>query len=459
MRYDLGIANATVVLPTGKAKLDIGIIAGRIALLGDSGTVRADEIIDAAGLTALPGAIDMHVHFRDPGATHKEDFVHGTAAAACGGVTTVCDMPNTKPSVVSARDYALKLSTISGSAHVDYGLWAGGTAIDEFAEMRDLGAVGLKVYMNRAPAGSQSYTSELSMPDDETFIEVLRKTAELQWCVSVHVQSPDIDEALKRTMRVGGRRDPRDVCEMTRSPESAEAQARLLRFAEITRARVHIAHISFNSIEALNDFEVARGNGSMATAEVVPPCLSFDDLKRQGTFGIPFAHSNDHIECYWDALRNGVIDVVATDHAPHTLSEKMKGEHDAWDAPSGYPGVETMLPLLIDATLRNKLSFERLAQVTSENPAKICGFARKGVIALGKDADIVLIDPAQEWIVDQRQLHSKAGWSPFHGRRLRGRICNVLLRGNEISRNGELLSSIQNGQNVIPSGDNRPVVR
>lgn len=456
MNCDLVIRNGDVLTPRGKVRVDIGVKAGSIAAIAMGGAIAGEEYVDATGKIILPGGVDMHVHFRDPGATHKEDFLHGTAAAACGGVTTICDMPNTKPAVVSADTFAAKLAHVSSSAHVDFALWAGGVSIDEFSEFKRLGAVGLKVYMNRAMPGSQSYSDDLSMPDDATFVRVLKRAAELNWPVCVHVANSILDEAVKARLIKEGRKSSRDVCMMTRSPESAEAQARAIHFANVTGARLHIAHISYNSLEALRGFQIARDEpGSRVTAEVVPPCLNFEALDQIGPLGIPFAHSDGQNDEYWSALNSGLIDVVATDHAPHTREEKQQGLADAWQAPSGYPAVETMMPLLIDAALAGRLTFERLIQISAEAPAKICGLASKGAIEIGKDADLLILNPGARSIVNETRLHSKAGWSPFHGRELRGRIENVFLRGREVSRNGELSSASPIGRHAVLGAQER----
>jgi dihydroorotase len=235
---------------------------------------------------------------------------------------------------------------------------------------------------------------------------------------------------------------------MTRSPASAEAQARLIRFAGLTGARLHIAHISYNAIGALDDLRAARAAGSRTTTEVAPPCLSFADLERVGVLGIPFAHSDEDNQRYWEALGDGTIDAVATDHAPHTREEKLRGAENAWLAASGYPGVETMMPLMLDGAFSGRITLERLVEVTAANPARICGLPRKGAIAIGRDADLILVDPAGIWEIDEARMHSKAGWSPYHGRRLKGRIRHVFLRGTEIARDGELLDAPKMGQHM-----------
>ncbi|MSO38372.1 MAG: hypothetical protein EXQ69_09020 [Acidimicrobiia bacterium] len=446
--FDLVIRNGVVALPAGAARVDIGIMAGKVAAVTDQGNLKGTEVLDASGMLVFPGAIDMHVHFREPGFEDKEDFLHGTAAAACGGVTTICDMPNTHPPVTSPDRFAEKLARVSKSAHVDFALWAGGVRIEHFAAMDELGAIGLKVYMNRALRAMEPYAGELAMPDDATFVKTLKAAAGLDWPVSVHVANSAIDEAAREDYQTSGSVDPMDVCCSFRSPESVEALSRAALFARLAGARLHIAHISLNALAALDALVEARNRGAKVTAEIVPPALSFEELPRLGAMGIPFAHAPGELDRYWNALAMGVIDVVATDHAPHTRAEKEAGRANPWKAPPGYPGVETSLPILVDAMLHNRISIEVLVKVMSENPARILGLESKGAILPGRDADLVLVDPEADWVVDETRLHSKSGWSPFQGRRLKGRLRLTMLRGNVIARDGEITAARPLGQQL-----------
>lgn len=447
---DLVIANGTLALPSGAVKADVAIKDGRIAAIANPGELKGAMLMDASGKLVLPGAIDMHVHFREPGFEHKEDFWHGTAAAACGGVTTVCDMPNTSPPVIDPDRFAMKLEKIAASAHVDFGLWAGGFLTEHFAALNALGAVGLKVYMNRAVRATDPYAAELSMPDDATFIAAMKAAAAYDWPISVHLANPALDEAVRATLIARGSVDPADVCCSFRSPESVEALSRAALFARIHGARLHIAHISLNAIEALDALVEQRNRGCRISAEIVPPALGFGELPHLGSKGVPFAHPEEHLERYWSAIAAGVIDAIATDHAPHTLAEKEAGRKNPWGAPPGYPGVETSLAIMIDAMLAGRLSIETLVRVTSENPARILQLPDKGAIAPGKDADLVLVNPDGEWLVDETKLHSKAGWSPFHGRRLNGRVVATLLRGSVVAKDGELVPGKPRGKQVRP---------
>ena len=448
---DLVISNGTLALPSGAVRGDVAVKRGRISAIGCAGELRGAKTIDATDKLVLPGAIDMHVHFREPGFEHKEDFRHGTAAAACGGVTTICDMPNTHPPVNDSARFKDKLEKVAPSAHVDFGLWAGGVRIEQFPAMAALGAVGLKVYMNRAVRKNDPYANDLSMPDDATFVAVLEAAASHGWPVSVHLANPALDEARRSQLMMRGANDPVDVCCSYRSEESVEALSRAALFAKSRGAHLHIAHISLNAIEALDAVVEQRRRGCKLTVEVVPPAINFDELASLGTKAIPFAHPVDHLARYWDAIASGIIDAIATDHAPHALSEKQAKPGDPWSAPPGYPGVETSLPIVLDAMLSGRLTLQTMIRVTSENPARILRLAQKGAIAPSKDADIVVVDPTAEWVVDEKKLHSKAGWSPFHGRRLKGRITTTLLRGEVIAKEGELITEAPKGRQVRPS--------
>ncbi|MGE0238489.1 MAG: dihydroorotase family protein [Parvibaculaceae bacterium] len=438
--FDTIIGNGLVAVNGRLERMDIAVRDGAVAALLEAGSAAGHEHHDASGMLVLPGAIDMHVHFREPGFTHKEDFLHGSAAAACGGVTTICDMPNTRPPVVSAERLSEKIALVSEKSHVDFGLWAGGTDVAEFPAMAAAGAIGLKVYMNRAVRASDPYAGELSMSDDGRFLEVLEAAARLDWPVAVHVANSPIDELARTRSQAAGKAHAMDVCCSYRAPASVEALSRAALFARVAGARLHIAHISLNAIEAVAALVEARRQDCRLTAEVAPPALSFAELDRLGPRGVPFAHPPRDLDLYWEALESGTIDAIATDHAPHTAAEKDAGRDNPWAAPPGYPGVETSLALAIDAMIAKKLSLASLVKVCAENPARILGLQHKGALLPGHDADINIVDPNGDWVVDEGKLHSKAGWSPFHGRRLKGRIAKTFLRGRLVAERGELVS-------------------
>jgi dihydroorotase len=448
MALDLVIARGTLVTGEGTRAADLGIAGGRIAEIAAPGTLDARDRLDAADLLVLPAAIDMHVHFREPGFERKEDFWHGTRAAAAGGVTLVADMPNTHPPVTDAERLAAKTERLAGNAWVDVAFWAGGTRTSEFAAMKRAGAIGLKVYMTRPRRADDPYSQELSMPDDGTFRAVLVESARLGWPVAVHVCDPEQEDAERSRLRAVADDDARLVCRAMRGPGVVDALRRVLDLAAETGARVHVAHLSLGPAEVLDVISEARRNGSSVTCELPPPALSEDELGRLGTHGTPFAFPGDDRERFWTAIADGTVDCVATDHAPHTREDKRIDAPSVWSAPTGYPAVETSLPLMLDAALNGRLSLERLVEVMATEPARILGLAYKGALRLGNDADVVIADPAGTTEIDEARLHSKAGWSPFHGRRLTGRLVATILRGAVVARDGEIVADRPAGRAV-----------
>ncbi len=445
------LRGALCVLPSGAQVADIAIFDGVITAIGKLGCLSGNEVIDLDGLVLMPGAVDMHVHFRDPGFSHKEDFAHGTAAAACGGVTTVIDMPNTDPPVTTPARLKEKIAHVAEQAHVDYGFWAGGRRTGDFAAMAEAGAIGLKIYMVASAREDDPYTGALSVEDDATLLACLRRSAEIGWTVSVHVDNPALARVRREELQALGRRDVMAYHESLGGTPSLEAIRRLILLAKEAGTRLHIAHISLTSPACVEEVRQARQAGQDVTAESLPPLLSLHEAERLGPIAIPHIWDSSEQRAYMSAIIDGTIDSVATDHAPHRLAEKLRGREDIWLTPPGYPGIETSLPLMLDVALAGEMTLERLAEVMATAPARRLGLPTKGAILPGMDADLVVIDPSGSWIIDEQNLHSKAGWSPFHGRRLQGRLVRTMLRGTVVAEDGELVKGQSIGRMVTRS--------
>jgi len=390
INFDLVVKNGRVFTATGQMSIDIWINEGRVAALG--GAHRAPERIDAKGMLILPGSIDAHVHFRDPGPNYKEDFASGSAAAAAGGVTTVIDQPNTIPRTRDARTFAEKLDIARHRSLVDFCLNG------EPGNIEELAAAG-------AAAIGEIFSYEHS---DETLQKILAEAGRAGMLACLHAEDGSIIR--EATAPLLGRHD----AEVYSQARPAKAEAAAIEKALAWSHRLHICHLS--SAQGLERVASAKTGGKKVTSEVAPHhlFLNVKDYKKQGSYlkMNPPLRSQADSDALWQGLRTGTIDILASDHAPHLPEEKRE---DIWEAPAGVPGVETMLPLLLFAVKRNLLSLERLVDATATRPARIFGLTGKGSIEVGKDADLVVIDPKSISKINADRLHSRAEWTPFQG--------------------------------------------
>ncbi|MFC7097073.1 dihydroorotase [Halobaculum marinum] len=389
--------NAT--LADGRVR-DVLVEGETIARVADAGTVAetdADEVVDCDGAHLLPGAIDAHVHFREPGFAHKEDWHTGSRSAAAGGVTTVVDQPNTEPPTVTGAAVDQK-ADLAAKSLVDFGINGGVTADwdpDSLFE-RPIFALG-EVFLADS-------TGDMGIEAD-LFADAVARAASEDTVVTVHAEDADLfDESTRE-------RDDADAWSAFRTAEAeAAAVERALEVGADSAAAIHIAHTSTpEGVDAASD--------AGATCEVTPHhlFLSRDDLDELGTFGRmnPPLRSAERREAVFERVADGTVDIVATDHAPHTRAEK---DASIWDAPSGVPGVETMLPLLLNEVREGTLTLERVRDLVAANPARIFDVAGKGRVAEGTDADLVLVDLDDARQIRGDDLHSKCEWTPFEGR-------------------------------------------
>ena len=427
MAYDLLLRHGMVATPNGIETTDIGVLNGRIIAIGDLGRADAAQVFDAKGLTVLPGVIDTQVHFREPGLEHKEDLQSGTAAAALGGVTAVFEMPNTKPNTATVEALNEKLRRAKGRTYTDHAFFIGATG-DNIAELPKLerlpGCCGVKVFMGAS-------TGDLLVQDDATLEKVLRSGNRR---VAIHAEDEDRMRARRPIAEAKGATAHAHA--EWRDAESARlATERLLRLARRAGRRVHVLHIT-TGIE----LPLLAQNRDIATVETTPQHLTLfapDCYDRLGTFAQmnPPIRSKEHRDALWQAVRDGVIDVIGSDHAPHTLEEKAQ-PYPA--SPSGMPGVQTLLPLLLDHMNQGRLTLQRVIDLTSAGPQRIYGIAGKGRIALGYDADFTVVDLQAKRVIEKSWLASKCGWSPFEGMQVTGWPMATIVRGHFAMRDGEL---------------------
>ena len=425
MSEQLLIRGGSIVTGEGIARQDILIEGERIVSVGQGLAAEAPRArqVEAGGLLILPGLIDVHVHLREPGGEHKEDFHTGTCAALAGGVTTVLAMPNTNPPVINRRTLKEALRRADAKAVCDYGLYVGATE-DNAEEAARLGeAIALKMYMG-------SSTGNLLVDRFPGQIAHF-KTYPKDRILAVHAED---EEAVRHYASGGVRRPP--IC-------AALGVARAITLAEQTGRRLHLCHVSTAYELAL--IRDARQRGAQITCEVTPHhlFLSTEDECRLGDLARvnPPLRGVEDIAALWEGL--GEVDMIATDHAPHTLEEK----HSA-APPSGMPGLETMLPLLLTAVHEGRLSLPDIVRLTASGPARAFRLAHKGAIAPGYDADLTLVDFDAEWVIDNSSLYTRCGWSPFAGRTVRGRVVRVYLRGRLAFEEGRVRAAPGSGRTV-----------
>lgn len=428
---DLVINNGTVVLAESTMNASVAIKDGTIVAVGAADAMpAARETLDAKGLHLLPGAIDDHVHFRDPGYPQKEDFASGTVAAAFGGVTTVFDMPNTLPTVENAEALAAKQAIAAEKAHVDYGLYAvlGESSIARVPELITGGVIGFKLYMGNT-------FGRIPTPSTGAMLEAFEVVAPTGKRISLHAETNSIMERREAKLRQAGRVEP--LAHLDSRPEvvAIEAVSRAAILAEWTGARAHVLHIS--SAGELRPLAEAKGRGVDITGETCPHylMLSTEDYARCG--GVirvnPPVREARNQEPLWAALVDGTIDVIATDHAPHSIEEKTR--NDIWTVDCGFAGVETQMPLMLTAIARGRASICDYVRWSAANPAKLWGlYPRKGVIQAGADADIAVVDLNRRWTIRDAETHSIAKVTPWNGWQVQGLPLHTIVRGRFVMK-------------------------
>lgn len=428
--YDLVLKGGTVVNQDGTGNRDIGVRDGRITAIGNLGRSSAGEVIDCTGLHILPGVIDSQVHFREPGAEHKEDLETGSRAAVAGGVTGVFEMPNTKPLTTSAETLADKVKRATNRMFCDFAFYMGGTRENakQLPELERLpGCAGTKIFMG-------SSTGDLLVDDDQgidLIISQIRRRA------AFHSEDEFRLNARKPERRPG---DPSSH-PVWRDVEAARlCTERLLRIARKHGKRIHVLHIS-----TADEMPLLAANKDLATVEVTPHHLTLvapDAYERLGTRAQmnPPVRDEPHRAQIWQALLAGVVDVLGSDHAPHTLAEKEKPYPES---PSGMTGVQTLVPIMLDHVNKGRLTLERFVDLTSHGPGRIFGIAGKGRIAHGYDADFTIVDLKRRQTITNGWMESRAGWTPYDGVEVQGWPIGTIIRGRRVMWEAEILSPAQ----------------
>jgi dihydroorotase len=428
--FDLLIRGGIVATPSGIDAADIGVRYGRVAEVGALKNAPAVETFNAKGLHVLPGVIDSQVHFREPGNEHKEDLETGSRAAVLGGVTTVFEMPNTNPPTTTRVAIEDKLSRARGRMHCDYAFYVGATpanagALSELERIN--GVAGVKAFLG-------SSTGTLLLDDEKSILAALKSGRRR---MAVHSE----DEArLKERKHLAASGDPR-THQLWRDAETARLSTeRVLRLASEAGRRLHVLHVT-----TADELPLLADARDIATVETTPQHLTLaapDCYERLGTLAQmnPPIRDATHREALWAAVREGLVDVIGSDHAPHTLDEKMKTYPDT---PSGLPGVQTLVTVLLDHVHAGRLSLERFVDLTSAGPQRVFGIAGKGRIAAGLDADFTIVDLKKKRRIENSWIASRCGWTPFDGMTTTGWPVATVIRGKFVVREGQLANAGQ----------------
>lgn len=425
--FDLIVRGGEVVNHAGRGLADVGVRGGKIVAVGDLSQAAAGEVFDATGLTVLPGVIDTQVHFREPGMEWKEDLETGSRAAVLGGVTAVFEMPNTQPNTTDADTLADKLNRAAGRMHCDHAFYVGGTHENAafLGELERLpGCCGIKVFMGAS-------TGDLLVQDDEGVEQVLRH-------VNRRAAFHSEDE-----YRLADRRPLARTGDWTSHPEVRDAQSaiqsteRLVRIARALGKRIHVLHVT-----TAEEIAYLAAHKDVASVEVTPQHLTlagpeaYEQLKGYAQMNPPI-RSAEHRAGLWVGIANGVADVIGSDHAPHTSEEKAR-PYPA--SPSGMPGVQTLLPVMLTHVAEGRLSLERLVDLTSHGANRIFGLADKGRLAVGFDADLTIVDLKARRTMTHDMMATRVGWTPFDGMEAKGWPMATIVRGRVVMRDGEIVA-------------------
>jgi allantoinase len=438
MKYDLILKNGIVVTPRSSFTADVAVKNGKIALIADSvASFAADEIYDARGKYILPGVIDAHVHFRDPGLIVKEDFETGSRAAAYGGVTMVADMPNVLPITATAKDFTEKVRIISEKSYIDFGLFFLLTNNNsyEMEPAQTAGALGFKIYLGTS-------VGDIAAPGEGIMFEQMEKITKFNTRIGFHAENNALNDYFTEKCWEGSCRNEPDIFIKARPDISeADAVACAIRFAEYTGAKIHIYHVSAGlSVDLIR---TAKKQGIPISAETCPHYLFLDsnDYERLGgqmkTFP-PIRTMKDQ-NALWAGIADGTIDMIATDHAPHTVEEKGK---NIWEASAGAIGVETSVRLMLNEVNRGRFTLNDYVRLACEAPARIWHiFPQKGSFQLGTDGDFTIVDMEKEDRIRNNSLHSKNKTGIYDGIKTQGMPVATIVRGQFIMKDGEIIGT------------------
>jgi dihydroorotase (multifunctional complex type) len=451
MGLELVIRNGTIWSEAGWIQGDLLVNEEKIVGIEQSRGTMADQVIDAAGNYVLPGLVDAHIHLRDPGYTHKEDYATGTMAAAAGGVTTVLDQPNTNPVPNTLERYKEHIKNAGEKAYVDFNSIASPGRSDQVIPISDFGAAGFKIFQKKT---AYPYDTEASIPESDRILDAFAQVAQTGKPCAVHPHNGEIYERLIADAKAKGGFDAKVFCTVTGNEYVFSSPVpQLLYFQEKTGVTYYALHCHFS--DYIEMIRRAKQRGARVIADcifskLVPPDMAeFDILRNHLTVAV----RREQQDAIWRGLEDGTIDFIDTDHAPHTVEEIMVGRENPQKMALGLPGVEHYFSLLLTEVNRGRVALQRLVELLSVNPAKCYKlYPNKGSLQVGTDADVVIVDMRRKKVITDQGLYTKCNWTPYVGREVQGLPTHTIVRGEVICQNGKVIGKKGYGRFVPVKG-------
>jgi dihydroorotase len=461
-RYDLAIVGGTVVSATGRSAADVAVRDGRIAAIVAPGTpLEAVRTIDAAGRHVIPGAIDVHSHHREPGFTHKEDIVTATSACAAGGVTTSFAMPNVQPPPNTVERLDAIIELYRSRAIVDWNINAAGTVPEEIPGLATRGIAAFKVFMVVDTGRDYPHMPGIGVHDHGKLLEIFETVGPTGVPLMVHPHDQALMTHIEEGFWARGERDALAYAKAYAAHDGIiwdSAAALLLRLQLATGTPLHLLHTQTTGV--VEQIRAAKARGQHVTAELNPWAVflgnDWANIERLGSYALSYYVPEKNTEPLWAALADGTIDLISTDHAPHTREEKEPGWTDGWKAHTGTPSTQFYVPMFLDAAVRGRLSLERVVELVATAPARAFGLGSKGRIEVGCDADIAIVDLDAELEIRDDIVLSKIGWTPYAGRRVNGVVETTIVRGAVVYEDGAVTGQPGWGRQARPGALAQP---